>query len=85
MIISSCRRVVIILDIEVLHPASDIPGVIGNPVAYNEGKSLEHILKYCGCKCYPCTGQLALKSCPVNGKTLRKSKQSRDQPRFLIT
>lgn len=37
---------VIILDIEVLHPASDIPGVIGNPVAFNEGKSSEHILKY---------------------------------------
>ncbi|XP_075892468.1 replication protein A 70 kDa DNA-binding subunit [Nelusetta ayraudi] len=33
------RRVVIILDIEVLHPASDIPGVIGNPVAFNEGQS----------------------------------------------
>lgn len=46
MIISSPRRAVVILDIEVLHPASDIPGVIGNPVAYNEGKSSEHIFKY---------------------------------------
>lgn len=33
------RRVVIILDVEVLHPASDILGVIGAPVAYNEGQS----------------------------------------------
>lgn len=48
IIISSPRRAVVILDIEVLHPASDIPGVIGNPVAYNEGKASEHIFKYFG-------------------------------------
>lgn len=43
--ISSPRRVVIILDVEVLHSAADIPGVIGAPVAYNEGKFLKHNLK----------------------------------------
>lgn len=37
---------VIILDVEVLHAASDIPGIIGAPVAYNEGESSEDILKY---------------------------------------
>lgn len=41
--ISFHRRVVIILDVEVLHPAADMPGVIGTPVAYNEGESSGNI------------------------------------------
>lgn len=39
------RRVVIILDVEVLHTAADVPGVIGAPVAYNEGESSNHIFE----------------------------------------
>lgn len=38
-----CRRVVIILEIDVIKPAEDVAGKIGDPTPYTEGKALKHI------------------------------------------
>lgn len=45
MVMSCHRRVVIILEIDVIHPAEDIAGKIGDPVAYTEGKASNTLKK----------------------------------------
>lgn len=45
MVISCHRRVVIILEIDVIHPAEDIAGKIGDPVPYTEGKASNTLKK----------------------------------------
>lgn len=43
--LSLFRRVVIILEIEVIKPAGEVGGKLGDPVPYNEGKALKYIVK----------------------------------------
>ncbi len=40
MVMSYYRRVVIILEIDVIKPAEDVAGRIGDPTPYTEGKEL---------------------------------------------
>lgn len=40
------RRVVIILEMDILKPAEDVAGRIGDPTPYTEGKSSKHISSY---------------------------------------
>lgn len=50
MDMSHYRRVVIILEIDVIKPAKDVAGRIGDPTPYTEGKSLKYtslILQQC--------------------------------------
>lgn len=49
MVISRHRRVVIILEIDVIHPAEDIAGKIGDPVPYTEGKASNALKKIYFC------------------------------------
>ncbi len=43
MILSCCRRVVIILEIDVIKPAEEVDGRVGDPTPYTEGRALrEH-------------------------------------------
>lgn len=39
MVMSYYRRVVIILEIDVIKPAEDVAGRIGDPTPYTEGKT----------------------------------------------
>lgn len=39
LVISRYRRVVIILEIDVIKSAEDVPGKIGDPTPYSEGKA----------------------------------------------
>lgn len=43
MVMSYCRRVVIILEIDVIKPTEDVPGRIGDPTPYTEGKASKHV------------------------------------------
>lgn len=43
MMVSHYRRVVIILEIDVMKRAEDVPGKIGDPTPYTESKASEHI------------------------------------------
>lgn len=46
MVMFFYRRVVIILEMDVLKPAEDVAGRIGDPIPYTEGKSSKHISSY---------------------------------------
>lgn len=41
--VSCYRRVVIILEIDVIKPAEEVAGRIGDPTPYTEGKAPKHI------------------------------------------
>lgn len=43
MVMSHYRRVVIILEIDVMKSAKDVAGRIGDPVPYTDGKTSKHI------------------------------------------
>lgn len=43
MVMSHYRRVVIILEIDVIKSANDVAGKIGDPVPYTDGKASKHI------------------------------------------
>uniref|UniRef100_A0A671UEZ6 Replication protein A subunit n=1 Tax=Sparus aurata TaxID=8175 RepID=A0A671UEZ6_SPAAU len=45
-ILKDGRRVVIILEMDILKPAEDVAGRIGDPTPYTEGKSSKHISSY---------------------------------------
>uniref|UniRef100_A0A671UDN1 Replication protein A subunit n=1 Tax=Sparus aurata TaxID=8175 RepID=A0A671UDN1_SPAAU len=47
-VMSYYRRVVIILEMDILKPAEDVAGRIGDPTPYTEGKSSKHISSYLG-------------------------------------
>ena len=43
MVMSCHSRVVIILEIDVIKPAEDVAGKLGDPIPYTEGKASKHI------------------------------------------
>lgn len=45
--ITHCRRVVIILEIDVVKPAEEVDGKIGEPTPYTDGKTSKHINYLC--------------------------------------